>query len=91
VLRITSLDGVISFPSFHATMALITAAMWRKNPLAFLAAGAWSLLVLLGTVPCGGHYLVDLIGGGAIWAAWFALSFRVEDGPPVVSATRRKT
>lgn len=30
--------------------------------------------MLLATLPGGGHYVVDLIAGFLVWAAWFALS-----------------
>jgi membrane-associated phospholipid phosphatase len=38
------------------------------------------LLMLFSTMPFGGHYFVDLIGGTAVWAIWFAASQRIERG-----------
>ena len=35
-------------------------------------------LMLVATVPLGGHYVVDLLGGACIWACWFSLSRSAE-------------
>jgi membrane-associated phospholipid phosphatase len=76
VLRTTSIDGIVSFPSFHMVMGLIIVMLWRKNPVTLALALAWFIPMLVGTVPLGGHYFVDLIGGLVIWAGWFCLSYR---------------
>lgn len=57
------LAGIISFPSFHATMAIMFAwATWHINwtriPTSMLNGAMWA-----SAIPIGGHYLVDLIGG----------------------------
>jgi hypothetical protein len=80
VLRIQAIDGVISYPSFHAVVGFLILAMWRKNAWTLVAAGTWLAFMLLGTLPGGGHYIVDLIAGFVVWAAWFALSRRIENG-----------
>jgi hypothetical protein len=74
VLGLQTLDGVISFPSFHAAMGFITVAMWRNSLPGLLLSSAWLAFMLLATFPYGGHYVVDVLGGLAIAAAWFALS-----------------
>lgn len=78
VLRLDGIDGVVSFPSFHAVMGFITVAMWRHGRIAFPLALAWLAFMLLATFPYGGHYVVDILGGLAVWAAWFGLSRRLE-------------
>ena len=78
VLRMQVVDGVIAFPSFHAIVGFLVAAMWRKNTATFIAALVWLGIMLLGTFPGGGHYLVDLLGGFLVWAAWFAWSREME-------------
>jgi len=57
---------LVTFPSGHTVLAvIITYALrlsrWTLVP-AFLINGA----MLVSTIPHGGHYLIDLIGGGAI-------------------------
>lgn len=78
VLRLQVVDGVISFPSFHAIVGFLVVAMWRKNLLTLIPAGAWLGVMLLSTLPGGGHYVVDLVAGFAVWAAWFFWSRRLE-------------
>jgi membrane-associated phospholipid phosphatase len=78
VLRLQVVDGVISFPSFHAVVGFLVLAMWRKNILTFSAAAVWLVFMLLATFPGGGHYFVDLAAGFAVWWAWFAWSRRIE-------------
>jgi membrane-associated phospholipid phosphatase len=78
VLRLDSLASCVTFPSFHTIMGLIVAAMWRKRMATFVPAFAWLTLMVFSTLPFGGHYVVDLIGGVAVWGMWFALSHRVE-------------
>ena len=77
VLSLAAIDGVVSFPSFHTAMGLIAVTLWRHSPIGLGLAAAWFVLMLAGTVPLGGHYVIDLIGGGAIWAAWFTASRRI--------------
>ena len=78
VLQVDSIGGVVSFPSFHTIMGLIAVAMWRKRPIVFVPALGGLVLMVAGTLPFGGHYAADLVGGGVVWAAWFTLSRRLE-------------
>jgi membrane-associated phospholipid phosphatase len=34
--------------------------------------------MLLSTLPGGGHYVVDLLAGCAVWSAWFFWSRQIE-------------
>jgi membrane-associated phospholipid phosphatase len=60
---IVELDGLIQFPSFHAALGalFIYAARTMRPLLACLL--PVNLLLIIGTSPCGGHYLVDTIAG----------------------------
>lgn len=78
ILRVQVLDGVISFPSFHAVVGFLTFAMWRKNIWTCLVAGLYLAVMLLSTLPGGGHYVVDLLAGLAVWSAWFIWSRYIE-------------
>jgi len=78
VLRMQVVDGVISFPSFHAIVGFLVLAMWPPRPLPCAAAAAWLAIMLVATLPGGGHYFVDLLAGFFVWAAWFALSRWIE-------------
>ena len=65
------LQGVVTFPSFHTAMAAITAAAWRDDRRLRWPMLGFNLVVILSTVPIGGHYLVDIPGGLACWALFF--------------------
>ena len=69
---IRHVDGVVSFPSFHAAMALMTAHALRGVPRLLGPALAWCGLVLASTIPIGGHYVADVLAGAVVWAG-FAL------------------
>ncbi|MCW3798850.1 phosphatase PAP2 family protein [Sphingomonas sp. BN140010] len=70
VLSFDAIDGVVSFPSFHVIMGLIGVGLWRDRPVTFALASGWFGLMLMATIPLGGHYAVDLLGGALIWAGW---------------------
>ena len=71
VINPFNLDGLVTFPSFHTSMALMTAAAWRDDRFLRLPMIGWNVLVILSTIPIGGHYLVDLVGGAAAWFVIF--------------------
>jgi membrane-associated phospholipid phosphatase len=71
-IRLNAVEGLITFPSFHTALAIITAwAFWRTKHLALPVLGI-SVLVIASTVPVGGHYFVDVFAGAAIAAACIA-------------------
>jgi membrane-associated phospholipid phosphatase len=61
--------GVVNFPSFHTVMAL--AAIYAFRAIRFCAwpAYIWNGLVIVSTIPMGGHYVTDLIAGAFVWSA----------------------
>ena len=70
---LSKLTGVVSFPSFHTTMALLYIYGFRR-------AGAigWVMAILnvsmMPAIPFfGGHYLVDMLAGGAVAIASLAI------------------
>jgi len=61
-------QGIIQFPSFHMALGILLVYVTRGLPLLFITFLELNILLILSTLPIGGHYLVDL-GGGAIVAA----------------------
>lgn len=60
-------EGIVTFPSFHTTMALLYP--WiagRLHPLLLVVFVPLNLVMLLSVCPIGGHYLVDVFGGAAV-------------------------
>lgn len=74
LLRVDAIDGVVSFPSFHMVMGLIVIAMWRKRPLSLFIILLWAIPMFAATVPLGGHYFIDLIGGILVWSLWWGIA-----------------
>ena len=77
VLRLQVIDGIVSFPSFHAIVGFLVLSMWRKRLATLIPAAIWLAVELLSTVAAG-HYVVDLLGGLLVWAGWFALTCWIE-------------
>lgn len=65
--------GVVGFPSYHTVMACMVVWYTRRTFL-FLPALLANLGMLLATLVHGGHHLVDVFGGLAVFAfgAWAA-------------------
>jgi len=60
---IPDMQGIVTFPSYHATLALVMVYVVRGMKFVGPAVLLWNLLMVIATVPIGGHYLVDVIGG----------------------------
>ena len=69
-----TLEGLVSFPSFHTAAAiLLSSAFWQWRALRWPMLGLNAAMVLA-AVPCGGHYLVDILAGGAVAALTLGLT-----------------
>lgn len=77
-LDLTMLMGIVSFPSFHATLAAIFIWAFGTVPRLAVAGGGWAVLTILATPVFGGHYGVDVIAGLLL-------------APPALIAARRLT
>ena len=69
-----AIEGLVTFPSFHAALAVITVwACWRTRFLAYPVL-ALNAVVIVSAVPVGGHYFIDIVAGLAIAAAALAVN-----------------
>lgn len=75
------MKGVIAFPSYHMIMACMVVWFSRRTP-AFWVFLPINLVMILATLSHGGHYLVDLIGGVAMFAlvVWISGRFMPQPG-----------
>ncbi len=76
--------GIATFPSFHATIAILTPLTLRSYPRIFIALLILNAAMLGATVTEGAHYFCDVFAGSCM--AFFAHSLakhiiRVEDRP----------
>ena len=66
-LSLGNIGSVTTFPSFHTVCALVVAQGWHGirviGPLAKLLAS----VIIISCVPIGGHYVIDLAAGAAVW------------------------
>lgn len=67
------ITGVVAFPSYHMIMALMVVWFTRGTP-AFLPAALVNTAMIPATLSHGGHHLVDLIAGLAVFTlgVWIA-------------------
>jgi membrane-associated phospholipid phosphatase len=65
-IDLLNLGGIVTFPSFHAAMAIIFA--WAAFPSRHfrIPVAVINALMWVSAVPIGGHYVVDLLGGSVI-------------------------
>ncbi|ACA18282.1 conserved hypothetical protein [Methylobacterium sp. 4-46] len=72
VIALQDMRGLVTFPSFHVSLALITA--WALAPVPGLGKPAIlvNAAVVLATLSAGGHYLPDLLAGAAVGGALLA-------------------
>ncbi|MCA0034489.1 phosphatase PAP2 family protein [Mesorhizobium sp. B263B2A] len=61
-------EGLVSFPSFHSTLAVIFAYSMRGIRYISLPVYVLNAMLVLATFPEGGHYLVDVLAGLAVAA-----------------------
>lgn len=77
VLDVGRAEGIVSFPSGHAAIAVLCA--WAAWPLRW---ARWPLLAInagmfVSAIPQGAHYLVDLIAGAAMAAIAILIATRL--------------
>jgi membrane-associated phospholipid phosphatase len=63
------LTGTVTFPSFHAAAATLVTYAARGVPFVAMPLFALNALMIVSTIPEGGHYLVDVIAGVLIAVA----------------------
>ncbi|MDJ1159486.1 phosphatase PAP2 family protein [Chelatococcus sp. SYSU_G07232] len=59
-------EGIVTFPPFHTVLAILTAYACRDVRPLFVAAVLLNALVIVSTLPEGGHHLVDIMAGALI-------------------------
>ncbi len=77
VMSFGKAEGIITFPSFHTTLAIILTWVVRHNLWALAVFAPLNALMILATPTVGGHYLVDLFGGAVVAAVSIPLVNRL--------------
>jgi hypothetical protein len=78
-LDLANMQGIITFPSYHACLATLTLWAFWKSDLSGLRwiGGAVALTTIAATPVDGGHYFVDVFAGIGIAAASVAAASRL--------------
>ncbi len=66
VIDLAKPEGLVTFPSFHTVLGIITTYALRDTRWIAIPALLLNGTMILATLPEGGHHLVDVIAGGAI-------------------------
>lgn len=72
-LTLSEAEGLITFPSFHTTWAILLAWAYRREKLLIVPLSLVNLAVILSTLTSGWHYFADLSSGVLI--AVIAITF----------------
>ena len=76
-----ALKGIIQMPSYHTVLAVLFTYAFRGTGVIGYVIAALNVVMLLSVPPIGGHYLVDVLAGGAL--AFGAIAVRRATGPGV--------
>jgi membrane-associated phospholipid phosphatase len=60
------MQGLVTFPSFHTALGIIVTYALRDFRILVLPVTFLNAVMLVGTLPEGGHYLVDILAGFSI-------------------------
>jgi membrane-associated phospholipid phosphatase len=69
--------GIATFPSFHATMAVLTPLALRRYRLLFVALVILDAAMLGSTLTEGAHYFTDMLAGIAMAFLAYAAAQRI--------------
>ena len=89
-LRLTEVQGIVTFPSYHAGLATVTLWGFWVSRIAWLRwpGAALAFATILATPIDGGHYLVDVLAGIAVGAIAIAAAYRAVGWRPAAAALR---
>jgi hypothetical protein len=89
IVDLGAMMGIVTFPSFHATLALIFIWAFGHLPRFALPAQCWAGLTIVATPVFGGHYAVDVLAGLALAPPAIILMRRLARPVSVASALVR--
>jgi PAP2 superfamily len=69
--------GIATFPSFHATIAILTPLILRSFPRILVSLLVLDAAMLGGTLTEGAHYFCDILAGGGMAFFAYALAKRI--------------
>ncbi len=79
-LDFNKVDGIVTFPSFHAALAVVFPFAVRRVRWALTIMAPLNALMLLSTPTVGGHYLADTVAGVLLALISIALTTAIRRG-----------
>jgi hypothetical protein len=64
--QLSAMQGIVAMPSYHTVLAVLFTYAFRRTGLVGYGIATLNLVMLLSIPPIGGHYLVDMLAGGAL-------------------------
>lgn len=68
-LLLDRMQGLVTFPSFHTTLGILVVYAVRDFKVLTISVGALNAVMIVSTLPEGGHHLVDVLAGAGIGLA----------------------
>jgi len=91
LINLSAAEGLVTFPSFHTCLAVIVTWAVRDFRIILCAFAALNALVIVSTLPEGGHHLIDVIAGALIATVTIAVWSRVSSYTPAGHAEQLAT
>jgi membrane-associated phospholipid phosphatase len=66
VIDLSALAGIVSFPSFHTVLGVITAYAVRDTRRLLIPVLLVNGTMIVSTMPVGGHHLIDVVAGAGL-------------------------
>lgn len=73
-IDLTRLMGIVTFPSYHATLPIILAWALRDRRWWRAIAPAWAAVTIVATPLFGGHYAIDVLAGAVLAVLGLAIT-----------------
>jgi hypothetical protein len=90
--NLIAMEGIVQMPSYHTVMAVLFTYAFRGTGLIGYGIAALNMVMLLSIPPIGGHYLVDMLGGGTLALAAIAVERAQRHGVSrILFGLRRET
>ncbi|GKQ51705.1 phosphatase PAP2 family protein [Bradyrhizobium sp. Ce-3] len=69
VVDLSAVDGIVSFPSFHTMLGVMTTYAARDTRWLVIPVLVVNATMIVATMPVGGHHLADVLAGGGLTIA----------------------
>lgn len=78
-LLVTHAEGMVTFPSYHTALGIMITYALRRLPAIAWPVGALNAIMVVSTLPEGGHHLIDVIAGAAVGALSISAVWLAQD------------